>query len=452
MSMPDISGSDVLREQSVTDIIESVAREQAALSHILNAEGEKLQAFTSMPGVTPALRLTANKSVKNMVDTIAKLEMHLQTKLNLFGDALLPISLRFYKRDSVTGIGVGGAIFTLSQDSIPVCTATSSAGGRVSFTCLAEGMYSLAETVPAEGYKPNTATYTVVVIDRDTITINGAPASDFVVLNEPYSDLTVLKIEDFDIPQANATFELADVDGVSRNTTGADGLAVFPRVVPGTYTLKEVAWPAGFLPDLTEREVVVDDAGVMTIDGVATNSTTFQNHAATGLDIAFSFLDDRDEHGMRPETFMLNVYQNGILHSSEPTMAAPSGFVQIHNLRRYDDNDVPYIYTFDGSPVAHYSEQVIGNRIIYLLVDYDLSGTVVWVDNDDAGGLRPAQVTVRLLQDNIEIDDIVVTAANNWKFTFANQPVNHTYKLQQDAIADYTTSYTGNNVVNTLAV
>lgn len=43
MSMPVIQASNTTRQQSVSDIIASVALEQTALSHILNAEGEKIQ-------------------------------------------------------------------------------------------------------------------------------------------------------------------------------------------------------------------------------------------------------------------------------------------------------------------------------------------------------------------------------------------------------------------------
>lgn len=43
MGMPVITPSITTRAQAVTDIIESVALEETALSHILNAEGEKIQ-------------------------------------------------------------------------------------------------------------------------------------------------------------------------------------------------------------------------------------------------------------------------------------------------------------------------------------------------------------------------------------------------------------------------
>ena len=43
MGMPVITASTTTREQAITDLIQSVALEETALSHILNAEGEKIQ-------------------------------------------------------------------------------------------------------------------------------------------------------------------------------------------------------------------------------------------------------------------------------------------------------------------------------------------------------------------------------------------------------------------------
>ncbi len=88
MSMPKIEGSDVIRCQAITDLIQSVALEQTALSHILNAEGEKIQAVLADDEVTPELLLKTNKSVQGMVEAITRLEMLLHSKLHLFGDAL----------------------------------------------------------------------------------------------------------------------------------------------------------------------------------------------------------------------------------------------------------------------------------------------------------------------------------------------------------------------------
>ncbi len=79
----DIPIVDKARCQAITDLIESVALEQAALSHILNAEGEKLQAYLGLSNQTPESLKKINNSVKKMVDSITQLEMVLQTKIGL---------------------------------------------------------------------------------------------------------------------------------------------------------------------------------------------------------------------------------------------------------------------------------------------------------------------------------------------------------------------------------
>lgn len=72
------------REQAVSDLVESVALQQTALSHILNAEGEKLQKILSISDITPETILLTNKSVESMVNSVSEMEMVLKMKLDLF--------------------------------------------------------------------------------------------------------------------------------------------------------------------------------------------------------------------------------------------------------------------------------------------------------------------------------------------------------------------------------
>ncbi|MEG0994510.1 MAG: hypothetical protein RSE91_00870 [Bacilli bacterium] len=87
MSMPVIVPSTVKKCEAVTDIIESIALEQTALSHILNAEGEKIQAAVALSTTNEEL-LKVNKSVQTMVNSVTRLETILQAKLELFSDCL----------------------------------------------------------------------------------------------------------------------------------------------------------------------------------------------------------------------------------------------------------------------------------------------------------------------------------------------------------------------------
>ncbi len=88
MGMPVITPSTTTRSQAVTDIIESVALQETALSHILNAEGEKIQKVVAMSDVTPEVLMAVNKSVESMVGAVSRLEMILQSKLAVFDGCL----------------------------------------------------------------------------------------------------------------------------------------------------------------------------------------------------------------------------------------------------------------------------------------------------------------------------------------------------------------------------
>lgn len=82
MSMPKIECEHIDKCCAASSLLQSVALEEAAISHILNAEGEKLQ-----KGVSHSCNLNElveiNKSVENMVDKLITLETVLKTKLDL---------------------------------------------------------------------------------------------------------------------------------------------------------------------------------------------------------------------------------------------------------------------------------------------------------------------------------------------------------------------------------
>lgn len=87
MSLPDFKPRPITRNQAITDIISSVAQEQAAVAKILDAESDKLQKIVCTQ-VCPEQMLKGNKSVKSMVDSVVTLELILKAKLALFEDCL----------------------------------------------------------------------------------------------------------------------------------------------------------------------------------------------------------------------------------------------------------------------------------------------------------------------------------------------------------------------------
>lgn len=92
MGMPVIKPGDITREESVGNIIESIAMEESAIAHIINAESEKLQKVINKPGVTAEELMVINASVKNTIDAIIRMEMGLQSKLAMFSSMICQIN------------------------------------------------------------------------------------------------------------------------------------------------------------------------------------------------------------------------------------------------------------------------------------------------------------------------------------------------------------------------
>lgn len=83
MSMPKIECTNIDKCCAASSLIQSIALEETAISHILNAEGEKIQKILSLHNCDCQDILEVNKSVQDTVDKITSLEIVLKSKLNL---------------------------------------------------------------------------------------------------------------------------------------------------------------------------------------------------------------------------------------------------------------------------------------------------------------------------------------------------------------------------------
>lgn len=83
MSMPVIECPDIDKCCAAASLLQSIALEETAISHILNAEGEKLQKVIAMEECSKKDLIKVNKSVEDMVDKITSLEIVLKSKLDL---------------------------------------------------------------------------------------------------------------------------------------------------------------------------------------------------------------------------------------------------------------------------------------------------------------------------------------------------------------------------------
>ena len=82
MSMPVITASCTSRVQAINDLLESIALQETGLSHVINAEGEIIQAAIAYKCASIDDIIAVNESVKNTIDAIRNYEQVLLEKLN----------------------------------------------------------------------------------------------------------------------------------------------------------------------------------------------------------------------------------------------------------------------------------------------------------------------------------------------------------------------------------
>lgn len=97
MSMPEFPkpDPDLTQEQALTMILSSIALEEAALSHIINAEGEKIQYVLSRSSCGWASSgledvLAVNKSVTNLLEMVMQNQLILKNKMEKVLEYLPP--------------------------------------------------------------------------------------------------------------------------------------------------------------------------------------------------------------------------------------------------------------------------------------------------------------------------------------------------------------------------
>ena len=98
MSMPKIECAHIDKCCAASSLLQSIALEETAISHILNAEGEKLQKEVALSCNQNDL-LEINKSVMDMIEKITNLEIVLKSKLDLIKPILDECDKKHHKEE-----------------------------------------------------------------------------------------------------------------------------------------------------------------------------------------------------------------------------------------------------------------------------------------------------------------------------------------------------------------
>ncbi|WP_029185414.1 SpaA isopeptide-forming pilin-related protein [Streptococcus suis] len=145
---------------------------------------------------------------------------------------------------------------------------TTGTNGEVTLPGLEPGTYYLQESQPPTDYQANSLKYRIVIADNGSAQITNADGKievgasqdqgadkiiPITVKNERETyDLKILKRDAQNAQQGlTATFGLFHADGISKITEGqtneSDHSHTFSQLLPGTYVLKEVTPPSGYI-------------------------------------------------------------------------------------------------------------------------------------------------------------------------------------------------------------
>ena len=270
MGMPVITPGTGTRDQAITDLAQSVALQETALSHMLNAEGEKMQAIIGMPNVTSDDLMEMNKSVNKMLNAATRLEMTLLAKLEMFSDSYTDPTNAAAElaKISVTSVTINVPLDDPTAQQAAVAQAIAAAqaqvdpGYTVSFTPTSydpTGTLTGTFTVVNNTNPTDTATDTT---DRTiAVTTTATTAADelnkinvtAVTIPVPLDDPTA---EQYAVAQAILAAQ-AQVDpgySVSFTPTGYDSVA---GTLTGMFTVTNTTDPTDTATDTAARSIAV---------------------------------------------------------------------------------------------------------------------------------------------------------------------------------------------------
>jgi uncharacterized repeat protein (TIGR02543 family) len=182
--VPTIALKSFSARDALMNVMGSISLEEAALSHLLNAEGEKIQHFLLEvpPDTTNGADglIDLNASVGDMVRQVGWMEGMLHQKLFLSVSGLptkvMPLTVR--KVDD-RGDPVKGAEFVLTGEGVER-EAVSDANGMLLCECMTPGVYKIREVSAPTGYILDETVHTLTVAMDGTMRLDGKLGGELV--------------------------------------------------------------------------------------------------------------------------------------------------------------------------------------------------------------------------------------------------------------------------------
>ena len=257
---------------------------------------------------------------------------------------------------------------------------------------------------------------------------------------------------------AGAEFEVvrdANKKVVGKIVTDAQGNGQVAGLLRDAYTLREIKAPDGY--QLSNEEIKIQGGDFGADKSVLKQVVNVP--AVTTVDVrgTKTWSDAENQDGLRPEQVTIKLLANGTETGQTTTATAANGWTyEFTGLDAKDAQGQAITYSVAEEAVAGYTSTLNGYNLTnsHTPETVSIQGTKTWEDGDNQDGLRPEQITVKLLADGVETGQTTTaTAANNWTYEFSNLPKNKagqaiTYSVAEEAVQGYTSTVKGYVISN----
>ena len=227
--------------------------------------------------------------------------------------------------------------------------------------------------------------------------------------------------------------------GAGNNWTGSfTGLDKYENGEVIAYTVEEIA--------INGYETVI--TGDQNSGYTITNSHTPETVKVEGTK---TWVDENNQDGFRPESITINLLADGVVIKTVTVTEADGWAWSFENLPKYKDHGTLIVYSITEDAVEDYTTTYNGYNVTNAHTPEETSVTVTkaWADNNNQDGIRPNDVTVKLLANGKDTGlTLILSQGNNWTDTFTGldkyeNGVEIVYTVVEVEITGYTAVITG---------
>ncbi len=222
------------------------------------------------------------------------------------------------------------------------------------------------------------------------------------------------------------------------------------------YTIKEVNVNENYVSKI---EVLNDDnkADEYAVKYKITNTYVPEKIEIKGTK---TWEDNNNQDGIRPEKITVRLFANDEEVAHKDVTKDDDWAYEFKNLPKYKNGE-KIDYTIKEDSVTDYETTIDGYNITNTHTHtntqtpekIEIKGTKIWKDENNQDGIRPKEITVKLLADGIEIDSKIVTEKDEWKYKFTDLDKYRDgeiieYTIDEETIPEYEKSIQGYDITN----